>query len=72
VGKKIGSFGFLRLGLWVGKNQMCLFARWLFQHGIQRIAAMKRGGVRRMNILKHHEVYSVYNTSFYSKVRHAL
>jgi len=36
VGKKIGSFGFFAFGLWVGKNQMCLFARWLFQHGIQR------------------------------------
>jgi len=28
-------FWFFAFGLWVGKNQMCLFARWLFQHVAQ-------------------------------------
>jgi len=35
--QKTGSFGFLRFGLWVGKNQMCLFARGPFQHEAQRL-----------------------------------
>jgi len=30
VGKKNGSFGFLSVGLCVGKNQMCHLCGWLF------------------------------------------
>jgi hypothetical protein len=36
-GQKNRLFWFFALGLWVGKNQMCLFARWLLQHVAQRL-----------------------------------
>jgi hypothetical protein len=64
VGKKIGSFGFFAFGLWVGKNQMCLFARWLFQHGIQRFAYMIRGGLRGTFLSKSTKVDAGENVDY--------
>jgi hypothetical protein len=40
--ERASSFGFSALALCVGKNQMCLNARWLSLHGTQQIAKTTR------------------------------